>query len=279
MRARPLLLAGLLIPAALQAQTIRGIVSEYGTANTIAGATIEVADRKGVTTVVTSDSMGYFIVHPRTAGRMTVHATHPSFIAVRTDTVTVGEKEMVALLVRMTRSAIPIAPIVVTARSRSALNGFYERQRRNAFGRYIDEEEIERKRPVTVEQLLRGRVGVQVERVVEKGSTVVTLRGFDITPCLANIFVDGLPFAQGGGFDLEDLVPIGQLAAVEIYPDATSPPFEFMNASNHCGSVVFWTRPIRPAKGVGPITWKRAGIGLVFVGAVFLVERVLIRQR
>lgn len=272
MRARALLLAPLLIPSALQAQSIRGIVFEYGTRNTIAGAAVEVVDRKGLVTAATSDSMGYFIIYPRTAGRMTVHATHPSFTAVRTDTVTAAQKEMVTVFVRMTNSPIAIAPIVVTARSRTALNGFYERQRRNAFGRYITEKEIERKRPVSVEQLMRGVVGVQVA----EGDSELTLRGNDIAPCSANIFVDGLPMPQGRDVDLDLVVPIGQLAAVEIYPDATGVPFEFMNAGNQCGSVVFWTRPIRNAR---PITWKRAGIAAAIVGAVVLVETVFMRTQ
>lgn len=270
MRVRALLLTTLLVPGTLHAQTIRGIVLEYGTRSIIAGASIEVTDRMGAVAVTTSDSLGYFTVQPRTAGRMTVHARHPSFTAVRTDTVTAAQKEMVTLFVRMTNSPIAIAPIVVTARSRTALNGFYERERRNAFGTYIDEKEIQRKRPVSVEHLMRGMVAVDFVKNPDSMTNLLTLRG-----CTANVFVDGLLIPQGQGFDIDDLVPIGQLAAVEIYRNDVGVPFEFMNIGNQCGSVVFWTHPIRESMRA---TWK-VGIAVAIIGAVVLAERAIARAQ
>jgi hypothetical protein len=210
------------------------------------------------------------MVYPRTAGRMTVHATHPSFTAVRTDTVTAVQKEMVTLIVRMASSPIAIQPIVVTARSRIALNGFYERERRNAFGTFIDEKEIQRKRAVSVEQLMRGMAGLDVEQDPADMSKVLTLRG-----CTASIFVDGLPIPQGRGFDIDDLVPIGQLAAVEIYRSEAGVPFEFMNLGNACGSVVFWTHPIRDSMRA---TWK-VGIAVAIIGAIVIAERAVARAQ
>jgi hypothetical protein len=145
MRGRFLLLAPLLIPGLLEAQTVRGVVVEYGTRNTIAGATIEVFDRKGASFAATSDNR--LCHHPRTAGRMTVHATVPR--SAQYGPYRHRRQEGDGHAVRpLTQAAIPIAPIVYRP-LRSALSSFYERERRNASGS-TSTRRNRRQRPVSV---------------------------------------------------------------------------------------------------------------------------------
>jgi hypothetical protein len=238
------------------------------------GATVEVVGSKGQRTATTSDSTGFFVLFPGIGGTLTVEVTHPSYVAEGATTVAVRAKETVTMVVRMTRQAIPIEPIVVTARSASALGGFHERQRWNPFGQYLDEKEIERRRPVTFEHLLRGLHRVEIE--TDMGSSRVTLPsttppklGQKFGRCAAAVFVDGMPMASA---DLESLLPLTQLAAVEIYPDATGVPFEFTTIGNDCGVVAFWSHPVRDAR---PVTMKRIGIAAVLIGALVVIQRIL----
>lgn len=278
MRARvPIVgLLALLLPGVVDAQTVRGRVFEYGTAVPIEGATIEVVGSKGDRVAATSDSSGYFILFPGTGGTLTVEATHPSYVAEAPQTVTVRSKETITLVVRMTRQAIAIEPIVVTARSASALGGFHERMRWNPFGQYLDEKEIKRRRPVSFEQLLRGVHRMQVD--TELGSSRITMPskvppelGQGFGRCAAMVFVDGMPLSPDA--DLEGALPLSQLAAVEIYPEPTGAPLEFMTIGNECGVVAFWSHPVRDAR---PITMKRVGIAALLIGAVIVIQQVLL---
>lgn len=140
-------------------------------------------------------------------------------------------------------------------------------------GKFIGPKEIERKNPFSVEQLLRTLPGVEIEKEITGNYAKVRSLGGD---CMASVFVDGIPMRQGDGFDIDDLVPMGQLAAVEVYPDNAWGPFEFGGGFGGCGTILFWTNPIRNPK---PITLKRVGIAALLVGAVIIVETVFMRQR
>lgn len=276
MRAVAPVLLALLFPGILSAQTVRGRVFEYGTSYPIEGATIELVGSRGERVATTSDSSGYFILFPGTSGTVTVEVTHPSYVAEGAQTVAVRSRETVTLIVRMTRQAIPIEPIVVTARSASALGGFHERQRWNPFGQYLDEKEIERRRPVTFDHLLRGLHRIEIE--TEMGSSRVTLPsarppalGQNFGRCDAAVFVDGMPVSTSDT-DLESLLPLTQVAAVEVYTDPTGVPFEFTTIGNDCGVVAFWSRPVRDPR---PVTMKRVGLAALLIGAVVIIQQIL----
>lgn len=275
----PLLLT-LLLAVPASAQTIHGVVVEYGTKSVVAGATVQVISPDGAAVSTTSDSLGLFRVYPRVPGRVSVRVTHPSYLMDRADTVTVHGKETVNIIVHMTRQAIAIAPIVVAARSSSILGGFHERERHNPYGRFIDEQEIERKQPVSVEHLLRSVHGVTIAN--EYGGVTLMLRGKGMESCPAAIYVDGMPMAVAG-YDIEHLVPIGRLAAVEVYEDAIALPFEFLSIGNECGAIAFWTYPGGAYRGEdkragGVLTRHRLVIGALAAVAVLVVDVLLLRS-
>jgi hypothetical protein len=60
---------------------------------------------------------------------------------------------------------------------------------------------------------------------------------------------------------------------VEIYRDAAGVPFEFMDIGNSCGSVAFWTHPIRNPI---PVTFKRVGIAAAVIGAIIVAEKLIV---
>src|SRR5690606_39094168 len=143
-------------------------------------------------------------------------------------------------------------------------------------GQFIDLEEIERRKPVTFTHLLRGMHGLEVEDAM--GSEQVMMRsrgpewgGYGLGRCPAAIFVDGMPMPAG--FDLESVLPLPRVAAVEIYPDVTGLPFEFTTIGGECGVVAFWSRPVQDAR---PITWKRAGLAGLIIGAIIVIQRAIV---
>jgi TonB family protein len=136
-----------------------------------------------------------------------------------------------------------VAAVVVDA-DRSGFSGrmrsFNERRARG-IGRFFTADDIDRRRPQVVSDLLRTLPGV---RITSNGpQSVVTFRGQTCTPL---IWLDGMP-ASAGYLD-PDLFEPSSLAGIEIYTGPASVPAELMwiNGAGRCGVIALWTRVDTP---------------------------------
>ncbi len=153
--------------------------------------------------------------------------------------------------------------------------GFYERQKTD-FGHFITRDEIERRAPRRVTDLLSAVPGVRL--IPSSGGlsrSSVGLRGSILSqggPCHPRVFVDGLLVILGDarvrgtdvyGFPeqeteanaaadpaerseiaLDDFVEPNDVEAVEVYRRASEVPVQFggMSTATQCGVIVIWTR-------------------------------------
>lgn len=120
------------------------------------------------------------------------------------------------------------------------LRGFYERRQRG-LGTFFTADEIERRNPALVSDLLRSVPSIQVVR--RSGTSIVTFRGSRCTPL---VWVDGSP-ATAGYFDPDVLSPMS-LVGIEIYPGPATVPAELMmlRGRGSCGVIALWSREPPP---------------------------------
>ncbi|MEP7381601.1 MAG: carboxypeptidase regulatory-like domain-containing protein [Gemmatimonadota bacterium] len=121
----------------------------------------------------------------------------------------------------------------------------FEQRRKAGFGHFFDEDDINKRNPFFVGDLLRVTPGVRVvpgqfgNRILMRGS------GLQAT-CVPTVFLDGSRVFNNDG-DLDALVNVQDLRAMEVYTHGSSVPAQFQNLDG-CGSLVLWTGGRRPSR-------------------------------
>jgi TonB family protein len=142
--------------------------------------------------------------------------------------------------VRLVPTPQTLAPVVVATtdirRYAPRLRAFHERRERG-FGRFFTAEEIDRRNPAVVTDLLRTVPGTRITRV--GGQSVVTFRN---QSCVPLIWIDGMP-AVAGYLDPDVFQP-NSLAGIEVYSGPSTVPSELMwvRGKGSCGVIALWTR-------------------------------------
>nr|NIM48818.1 TonB-dependent receptor plug domain-containing protein [Gemmatimonadales bacterium] len=110
------------------------------------------------------------------------------------------------------------------------------RRRKMGLGWFLTRDEIERRNPMFVTDLLRTIPGVSVRRT--GFTTRVRFRRFG-RACPPGIWIDGIRQASS---DLDWLVLPQEVEAIEVYRRSAETPMEFSGTSRTCGAIVIWTR-------------------------------------
>jgi hypothetical protein len=256
----------LALPAAADAQAIRGVILEGNGTEPITGAAIDVLQTDStLVTTVTSDQRGWFRLELDSEGTYLLRPSHSAYTASGLDSVTVGRHEVVSVVLRMGPAVIPLDRLVVAARSRDRLAGFYERAESGTRGRFIHRPFIEARVGSLPSELLRMTPGVVITSSDDRHSNFITLRGPG-GRCPAAVFLDGLPVPQHIGASIDEFTAADLLEGVEIYDAYTMPPAGLPITTNECGIVAFWSR--RDVHR--PFTWKRL-VATLLVGAFIVL--------
>ncbi|MEO7996417.1 MAG: hypothetical protein ABI852_03170 [Gemmatimonadaceae bacterium] len=138
------------------------------------------------------------------------------------------------------------------------LTGFYDRiqevQRGAVIGEFFTPEDVEARATPKVTDFLRASRFVQLRYVKpfpnEKESTVIAGRA----GCALVVLIDGMQVANmsgeingksrsGGALDINELVNMSDIAAIEIYPSIANAPVAIATRvlGNACGVVAIWT--------------------------------------
>jgi len=226
---------------------LTGAVASALNGRPLAGVTVTVP---AVNVSIRSDDSGRFVLDSLPAGIQLVRilsiGRQPESYSFRLSS---GRTKQIIVL--LDGDAIDLPPIVVRrdhAALRWGLAGFFER-RRQGFGTFLTREDISRRRPADVTQLLSG-AGLQY-RCSPFGCSPIRLGVGG--QCALQLFLDGI--AAPGEY-LREIDP-DDLVAVEIYTNDFVTPFQFRGgflvsgAAAHprgefaCGAVVVWTRDWR----------------------------------
>jgi hypothetical protein len=254
----------LLFPCALDGQVVRGRIVDVAANQPIRLAVLELLDDRGdVQSRAESDSTGSFRLRGWLAAKYRVRATALGYQPVTSDLLEVGTGDEFELTIRLAPAAVPIDPITVVSRSRSslteiALKGYLDRRdagRRIGMGRFLDRGEIE-ERGTRLTDVLRRVPGLRIVRsgacvFIAVTSNPTGTNRFDQrassdcrrspTICPANIYLDGMMLAPDQSVQLDQMVPLDWVEAIEVYRRPAELPAEFLS-SGACGVVALWTR-------------------------------------
>ncbi|HEY3221433.1 MAG TPA: TonB-dependent receptor [Gemmatimonadales bacterium] len=126
--------------------------------------------------------------------------------------------------------------------------GFY-RRRQIGFGHFLTRDEIDKRDPLILSDLLQGMSGVRVTCVGARRCTV-TMRAantmFFRGKCNPSVVLDGVLLQPGGtgsgGLRLDDLVNPFNIEALEVYPGPEGVPVQYSGYLSPCGAILVWSR-------------------------------------
>ncbi|MGD2154792.1 MAG: carboxypeptidase regulatory-like domain-containing protein, partial [Gemmatimonadales bacterium] len=205
--------------------------------------------------VAVTDGEGAFLFPRVRRGEYEVVLTHLAY-GTQTDTIEVGEGELVRYEARLRMRPIELAPLVATV-ERGPISpmhlGFYERMALHVGGTFITREEIERRQPVRISHAIAEFPGV---RLGPRG-----VRFTRYGDCAPAVYVDRMYMGQeGGDVEIDRVVIPTEVEAVEFYKGLASLPAAFAGPASRCGVIVIWTR-----RGPAPseAAERRAYLGVV----------------
>jgi len=208
----------------------------------IAGAEITV---RGTTVTTQSDVDGRFRLQSIGTGTLPLQIRRLGFLPATVD-VAVQPGTTAQVAVTLDRVAQELAPVVVQERARQPdRRSAFERRREAGFGRFITREDIQRRNPMVLTDMLRMLPGV---RVTGSGGVVgnrVYIRGNRCTPL---VWLDGMPLTAGY-FDIDVLSP-QSIEGIEVYSGVGTVPAELMGPRGlgGCGVIAVWSRRGEPRR-------------------------------
>lgn len=226
---------------------LRGLVVSSDGGLPVAGAEILVPS--GVRAV--TDSAGRFRIAGLEPGRLRFDLRLPE-LPSRTLEVGIEAGSVTRVVLRVSPRIVPAPVLDVVVRSattrKGKLAGFYRRRARG-IGAFIDRDEIERRDPREVSDLLRSVPGIDVAPGPGSTGRIEMSRSSGVLAhrdCRVAYFVDGLRIPPENAFHLDELSP-RELEAIEVYRGVSEVPAIFLRTGEECGVVAVWTRdPSRP---------------------------------
>jgi hypothetical protein len=185
---------------------------------------------------VQSDSLGHFAAAHLADIPSAVRVRAFGFIARTVQVPEPGESHRVSMAVTLERAAAQLSNMAVTAAapdSDSKLADYRERKATNSFARFIDGDEILRRKPPFVSEMLRGIGGVSLIAEGRMGN-VVQIRG-----CTPLVWVDGVRMP---GAQLDEVAAPEDVAAIEIYNSFAGIPARYFDRAARCGTILVWLR-------------------------------------
>ena len=129
-------------------------------------------------------------------------------------------------------TTLDVVRVTGTRRQRKLIEAFDSR-RRAGFGFALDSSDLAARGRLS--SAFEGFPSVEVKYSSSQFS--LTFPGLNGTRCTPAVFIDG----RKTDIDELNMLRVGELAAVEVYPHRMSAPAEFLT-SDRCGSVAVWTK-------------------------------------
>jgi Carboxypeptidase regulatory-like domain/TonB-dependent Receptor Plug Domain len=280
------LFAALLLPAGVRdacAQAVRGQLIDADSKRPVAQAILSLrAFDSTVVATATSDAEGRWHLSATQRGVYHISVRRLGYHPMVSPALTLGGDAVVPMDLRLQPMPVALAAVnarAVAVRRNLEYNGFFDRQKGN-FGHFVSPEDIERRQPSRITDLLTAIPGVQL--MPGRGGTVgaaqIGLRGSSVTDgalCRPRVYVDGVMYTRGDSrtvrarssdaneradaeqrideaLSLDDIGHPSTIAGIEVYRSATQVPVRFGGTSVEtlCGVIVIWTHtgrtPERP---------------------------------
>jgi TonB-dependent Receptor Plug Domain/Carboxypeptidase regulatory-like domain len=242
-------------------QLLRGIVYDVATHQPIPDARIQLVDEYerpiADAAVVRTDSSGAFAIRTKrftggttipTRFRLTGQRIGYKFVA--TPSFRIEQDDIISLELEMSTTAQVLAPLTIVAKERPrnvallSTSGFDLRRERGAMGTFFTRDDIDRRAPLSISDLLRGMAGVQISSG-DNGDVITFRRSvgglFGGTACQPLYVLDGMRLSDDPQSFLSTLT-MDEVYGVEVYKGPSETPGEFLGLGAECGVIVIWTR-------------------------------------
>lgn len=228
------------------AQVVQGRLLDAETSAPIAGARMHLVEADGDTAhSSTTEADGVFVLYAHERGMYRVQASRLGYRDGTSESIHLAANAIFNIELRMSASAVQLAPLTVTGQARYARldeQGFYER--RDHFGPdglreavFLEQHEIEEMRPGRVGDIFRHVRGVRLN-----GGGTPLMRG----GCQPAIVINGWTAVRGGdqrgtGGTTRTIDHPRSLVGVEVYYGRAIPERYLLDAGG-CGVIVYWTK-------------------------------------
>ena len=257
MRALSVSTALLLVARLATAQVLVGTVQDSASGNPIAGARILLLDSSGtaMTALVTHDDGQFTFLIP--------HLGQYRLLIARIGypiTTSIPFSFPSAFTAHVSLS-VPSKPIVldtvtvITSEAARTIRflmdaGFY-RRRNEGFGHFLTRDEIDKRDPQVLTDLLRNMSGVRVScrpgfllcDAETRAASSMFFRG----NCRPSVVLDGVLLRAGGvgnkgDMTLDQLIGPFNVEALEVYPGPEGVPVQYSGYLSPCGAILIWSR-------------------------------------
>ena len=215
------------------------VVTEAGTP--LADVRVEIPV-SGVSTVTSED--GTFRLNGVLKGTQVLVARRLGFIT-SADPVNVTLRAPSDIVVTLAQQGRTLDPVLITARRDVALekSGFNARKR-NRNGHFFTREDIERRKPHNISDMLQNLSGVTVS--YQRGGVVISGRSGTMSTC-SRLFVDGFEWRDIRAGDIDMVLNPDDLIGLEIYQPYDTPA-HFKGFDRGCVTLVAWRQARTEAK-------------------------------
>lgn len=147
-----------------------------------------------------------------------------------------GEGDTLRPAFALRRAVTELDTMRTSATSAPTRLGEFEERRAHTIGHFITQDEIEKRDPISIADMLRSVLSVGIsERGIRRVAYSMRAPG-----CPFQIFVDGQLFSERG--DLTTAPAPKEIAGVEIYSGPATIPLQYKRHDTMCGVIVIWTR-------------------------------------
>jgi hypothetical protein len=231
---------------------IRGRVVDETTGAGVATAHVEFMDgRTRIRASAVADRDGTFVLNDLPRGSFRLRVTRIGYARALTPYWRIESGEVLTVTVYLDPQAVLLAPLEIRASEKSlspVLANFYRRVERRLGGTFITREDIERRNPSQITDLLADVPGVRLSAGgIGANSRLVSMTratSFSGGRCPVQVWIDGMLATRGQteGVPLDDLATPTILEGIEIYRGASTIPPEFISPESRCGVIALWTR-------------------------------------
>jgi hypothetical protein len=257
------------VSATSSAQVVSGRVLEAGSSRPVDAAVVSLLANGRSLVSVESDSAGFFHLPVPRPGRYGLRVERLGYATALSDSLEVGSRENVEIVIRLGVTAVPLDPLtVVERRSSLAFRTEFERRleagRRSGQGWFVTREALDSAGPVPISAVLGRQPLLTVQTGPGGGARPVSLSHGGCAPTL---YLNGARMTFAAGESLDDFVSTDNLEGIEIYRNRMETPPEYVGIG-HCGAIVFWTRDGEPAPRLA--LWRFLAAGGAILGMVVL---------
>ena len=221
---------------------VAGVVTRDGSNRPVADATVSLPNGPSART----NAKGEFVLDAVPAGSRTLDVRAMGFYPERLTVDAVEGAPGIAVGLRSFKSVLDTVKVLASYQRYSLRNELAERQRMG-IGRFITAQDIERRGPIVLSDLLLAIPGVYVARQMGLQQDV-SMRGIFVDRCSPSLFLNGFAMflAEFGSApfsfaDLEAMVSPEEVLAIEIYASGQVPP-QLGTGMTGCGAIAVWTR-------------------------------------